>query len=48
LMTSSLYQAEKSSLCGVTPCSLRVTAPRVGQHPEDQNQITGHLERSVV
>jgi hypothetical protein len=23
LRTSSLYQAEKSSPCGVTPCSLR-------------------------
>src|ERR1700722_5819343 len=48
LMTSSLYQAAKSSLCAVTPCSLRVTRPRVAQREEDQNQIPDQPERTVA
>src|ERR1700689_1193765 len=39
LMTSSLYQAEKSSLCGVTPRPSSLTPSRLFQRAADQNQI---------
>src|ERR1700722_12833515 len=39
LMTSSLYQAEKSSLCGVTPRPSALTSTRLFQRAADQNQI---------
>ena len=38
-MTRSLYQAEKSSLCGVTPRPSALTSTRLLQPAADQNQI---------
>lgn len=51
LMTSSLYQAEKSSLCGVTPCSSRATGRDYGIEPaanRRNNTITGLGGKQVL